>query len=257
MNTKQLGLPFDYQTYPEYFDVLNPHENEAVKNQIVADLLKTHHVKTVLDMTCGTGSQVFYLIKRGYKVVGSDFSPALLKIARKKARTEKLKITWIDGDMRTLKAGAFDAVITIGNAIGHLTKKDFLKAMKNIYKHLKPGGIYIFDIFNLNAMTNKTVSELSCYTHKKCKEVQIHTVQYSTIDKASGLLTSYDTCVLQKNAEKPQKMDHTFSLQIYTPKELRCLLLQAGFETIGQYDINGKKLAPRNSLNIITLAKKT
>jgi hypothetical protein len=50
--------------------------------------------------------------------------------------------------MRTLKIGLFDAVITISNAVGHLTKAGFEKAMRSINKNLKEGGIYIFDIFN-------------------------------------------------------------------------------------------------------------
>jgi 2-polyprenyl-3-methyl-5-hydroxy-6-metoxy-1,4-benzoquinol methylase len=33
-------------------------------------------------MTCGTGSQVFYLADRGYEVIGSDFSPALIEQAQ-------------------------------------------------------------------------------------------------------------------------------------------------------------------------------
>ncbi|CAH13472.1 TPA: class I SAM-dependent methyltransferase [Legionella pneumophila] len=51
-------------------------------------------------MTCSTGSQVFYLAERGYDVVSSDFSPALLAIARNKAKELNRNIIFIDGDMR-------------------------------------------------------------------------------------------------------------------------------------------------------------
>ena len=51
-------------------------------------------------MTCGTGSQVFYLVERGYEVIDSDFSPALLDQARSKANKMNRDITFIDGDMR-------------------------------------------------------------------------------------------------------------------------------------------------------------
>jgi len=68
-------------------------------------------------MTCGTGSQVFYLAVRGYEVVGSDFSPALLDRARSKAKEMNRNIIFIDGDIRKVNAGKFDAVITIFNAM--------------------------------------------------------------------------------------------------------------------------------------------
>ena len=109
--------------------------------------VKRDQVKTVLDMTCGTVSQVFYLAEHGYEVVGSDFSPALIQIARDKAVKIGKQITFITGDMREISVGKFDAVITIFNAIGHLTKADFEKALQNIHANLKNYGMYIFDNF--------------------------------------------------------------------------------------------------------------
>lgn len=62
----KLGLPFEYQQMSEYFDAHNVSEQTTAKNAVVEKLLKEQKVKTVLDMTCGTGSQVFYLAERGY-----------------------------------------------------------------------------------------------------------------------------------------------------------------------------------------------
>nr|WP_106331215.1 class I SAM-dependent methyltransferase [Legionella pneumophila] len=81
-NEHKLGLPLEYQKMPEYFDAHNINEETETKNALIEKLLRKQNVKSVLDMTCGTGSQVFYLAKRGYDVVGSDFSPSLLAIVR-------------------------------------------------------------------------------------------------------------------------------------------------------------------------------
>ena len=108
-------------------------------------MLKKYNAENVLDLTCGTGSQALFFTKRGYKITGSDFSPDLLKIARKKANEAKLNLRFIDGDMRAIKVGSFDAAITMFNAVGHLTKFGSEKAMKNISKNLKAGGIYVFE----------------------------------------------------------------------------------------------------------------
>jgi ubiquinone/menaquinone biosynthesis C-methylase UbiE len=61
----KFGLPFEYQKTPEFFDALNIGEDTESKNSVIERLLKTHKVKTVLDMTCGTGSQVFYCKRSG------------------------------------------------------------------------------------------------------------------------------------------------------------------------------------------------
>jgi ubiquinone/menaquinone biosynthesis C-methylase UbiE len=91
----KLGLPLEYQQMPEYFDAHNVSADTETKNAFIEKLLKEQQVDTVLDMTCGTGSQVFYLTQHGYDVVGSDFSPALIEIARNKAEKLGKNITFI------------------------------------------------------------------------------------------------------------------------------------------------------------------
>ena len=57
--------------------------------------------------------------------------------------------------MRYIKIRKFDTTITMFNAIGHLTKDtEFEEALlKHLFK-LKDDGIYIFDIFNLETITD-------------------------------------------------------------------------------------------------------
>lgn len=255
MDTAALGLPLEYQQMPEYFDAHNIGDDTDSKNNILERLLKKNDVNSVLDLTCGTGSQVFYLTKRGYKVTGSDFSPALLEIARKRASKENVKVKFIDGDMRTLKVAKFDAAITMFNAVGHLTKIDFETAMRNIRGNLKPGGIYVFDIYNLSAMTDGAVNDLAMDSTKTANSTTIHNVQYSTLDRKSGLLTSYDEYTIQKIAQKPEQLSHKFTLQIYTPNELKDMLSRNGFETISQCGMDGSELSELETTTILTVAK--
>ena len=80
MGQSKLGLPLEYSKLHEYYDVLCASASDP-KNRLIEKILRKHKVKTVLDLTCGTGSQVFWLAKHGYKVTGADFSPALLKLS--------------------------------------------------------------------------------------------------------------------------------------------------------------------------------
>jgi ubiquinone/menaquinone biosynthesis C-methylase UbiE len=251
-----LGLPLEYQQMPEYFDAHNVSHETAAKNAFIDKLLQAQRVKTVLDMTCGTGSQVFYLTERGYKVVGSDFSPALLEIARQKATQAGKNISFIDGDMRELRVGKFDAVITIFNAIGHLTKADFEKALLNIHANLKEGGIYVFDIFNLLAITDDIIKEFMLDIESIVNGVKIRNRQHSEIDRTSGLLTSHDHYTIFKDAAAPEMHTNSFSLQIYTAEELQSMLARNGFETIHQYDMEGQNFKADKSLSILTVARK-
>lgn len=255
MGKSKLGLPLEYSKLHEYFDVLVPDDVDS-KNRVIERILRKHKVKTVLDLTCGTGSQVFWLAKCGYEVTGADFSPALLKIAKDKARKTDVEVELIEGDMRKIKVGTFDAAITIANAVGHLTKADFGKAVRNIHSNLKEGGLYVFDIFNLSAMTDQVVDELAMDLKKTVNNTRVRDVQYSTINRKTGRLTSYDCFTIQKGSSKPKTLKGKFTLQIYTAKELRDMLARNGFKTLGQYGIDGAKFSERKTINILTVAQK-
>ncbi|MEM6338495.1 MAG: class I SAM-dependent methyltransferase, partial [Pseudomonadota bacterium] len=210
----------------------------------------------VLDLTCGTGSQVFFLTKFGFIVTGADFSPKLLDIARAKAKKEKLDINFIDGDMRILKVGKFDAVITIFNAIGHLTIDDFENAIRNIYNNLKPGGIYVFDIFNLEAMNDDVVKNLAMDINKDVGSTRIHNIQHSVINRETGQLTSYDSYTIYDGNNQTREIKNEFTLQIYSSAQLQDLLAKNGFENVEQIAFDGSEFLNKKSLSILTIARK-
>jgi len=251
----KLGLPLQYSKLSEYYDLLSQDADDS-KNRAIEKILQEHKVKTVLDLTCGTGSQVFWLAECGYHVTGADLSPALLEIARNKTQKEKIDVKFIEGDMRTVQVGEYDAVITIFNAIGHLTKADFEKAMRNVHANLKDNGLYIFDIFNLDAMTDDAVKNLAMDIEKTVNDTKIRDVQYSELDSDNGRLTSYDEFSIQEGSNQPQIYKGQFTLQIYMANELREMLSRNGFKTLGQYAIDGSEFLEKKTESILTVAKK-
>lgn len=256
MKQSDFNLPPEYQEKPEFFDIHNISKETDTKNQVIESLLRMYNANNILDLTCGTGSQVFFLHAKGYNVLGSDFSPDLIKIAKKKAEEKNLTIDFRDGDMRNIKLGQFDAVITMFNAIGHLTKDNFSVALENIHHNLTQGGIYIFDIFNLEAMSDQEVKNLSMLTESEHLESNIHLSQFSCLDRKSGLLTSYNNYSIQTNLAKPENFQSHFTLQIYKSSELKYMLNKNGFEVTNFYDLYGNEFKKDKSLNILCVARK-
>jgi ubiquinone/menaquinone biosynthesis C-methylase UbiE len=58
----------------------------AAVNKNIEKTLKQAKAKTVLDLTCGTGSQVFWLNKRGFEVTGADINSKMLRVAKIKPK---------------------------------------------------------------------------------------------------------------------------------------------------------------------------
>jgi 2-polyprenyl-3-methyl-5-hydroxy-6-metoxy-1,4-benzoquinol methylase len=250
---------------PDWYDKDNEFEelfhkdtaNEKNTNRSIERLLKKYKVKTVLDLTCGTGSQVFHLLKRGFKVTGSDISKGMLEIAKRKAKQEKIKIKFRHGDMRTINVGNFDAAITIFNAIGHLTKAGFSKTMRNIHRNLNDGGIYIFDIINLNYVLDKdNIMKMSMERIGTSGDTKVRELQHSIIDN-NGILISYTTFYTQKTKQSPKVASkNTITLQLYTADELRKMLNENGFKVLHQCALDGSKFNEKKTERIVTIAKK-
>lgn len=247
--------PSHYDADASAYDLLN--EGNAVTiNRQIEKVLKAHKVKRVADLTCGTGSQVFWLAQRGYQVVGSDINSKMLRIARSKGQKARLSIPFIEGDMRTIQLGKFDAALTIFNSVGHLTKRDFEKAMRNIYQNLLDGGLYIFDIFNLNYLIQSDhITKLTIDWLKQTKTGAIREIQYSTISK-DGVLASYTTSYVQVGTRAPNVCHQSQTLQIYSAEQLRDMLSRVGFSVLRQCDVDGSKLIDGRSERILTIARK-
>jgi len=98
----------------------------------------------ILDAACGTGDVMIELLKQKpqlHQVMGIDFAPEMLKLARKKINSFEAfgKTRLIAGNSLALpfSTGSFDA-ITIAFGIRNIM--DRKAALQEFFHHLKPGG---------------------------------------------------------------------------------------------------------------------
>ena len=120
------------------FTILYPHP-EVVK---FVSTLKKRKARRILDLGCGAGRHLILLAKEGFDVYGVDISEVALKIARNKLESLGLKAELKRCSMEEIKYPSefFDAVVCI-NVIYHTTREGMLKALGEIRRVLKRGGI--------------------------------------------------------------------------------------------------------------------
>lgn len=96
----------------------------------------------VLDLGCGAGWTSNFLAESGYEVTGMDVVPGNMEAGAKRAKRRKLSTTFKVGDMDKFSfSEKFDAVL-IFDSLHHSIRQE--KVIKQITKHLKPGGWVIF-----------------------------------------------------------------------------------------------------------------
>jgi ubiquinone/menaquinone biosynthesis C-methylase UbiE len=107
----------------------------------------------ILELGCGTGRVLIPLAAAGHTISGIDISPALLDVTRQKIRNTQYAphITLHQADLRTfdLSDKHFAFAFCTSNTLMHLTTQaDQVAALSNAYRHLRPGGLLMIDLFN-------------------------------------------------------------------------------------------------------------
>ncbi|OCL25720.1 hypothetical protein U472_15445 [Orenia metallireducens] len=102
----------------------------------------------VLDLGCGPGLYASRLAKLSYSITGIDYSQRSINYAQKEATENNLDIKYIYQNYLTIDFEAeFDVIMLIFCDFGALTNEERDILLKKIYKALKPGGIFVFDVF--------------------------------------------------------------------------------------------------------------
>jgi SAM-dependent methyltransferase len=101
-------------------------------------------VHSVLDASCGIGTQALGLAQLGYEVTASDLSPEAIERAKREASQRNLQIAFSVADMREAFAHhgrKFDVVISCDNSVPHLlTDDDIRMALCQFYRCACTGG---------------------------------------------------------------------------------------------------------------------
>ncbi|MDG4655467.1 class I SAM-dependent methyltransferase [Ectobacillus antri] len=106
---------------------------------------------SLLDVACGTGSVALPLMQKGYDVTGVDLSDDMLSVAYEKVRSAGYDAAFYQQDMRELSLDReFDCVTIFCDSLNYVTSEDGIKqTFKKVYEHVKPGGLFLFDIHSL------------------------------------------------------------------------------------------------------------
>jgi cyclopropane fatty-acyl-phospholipid synthase-like methyltransferase len=101
-------------------------------------------VSTVLDVSCGIGTQALGLAQLGYNVTASDVSPEEIERAKQEAATRNLSVSFCVADMRCAHehhATEFDLVLSADNSVPHLlSDRDIRTAFRQFHACTRPGG---------------------------------------------------------------------------------------------------------------------
>jgi ubiquinone/menaquinone biosynthesis C-methylase UbiE len=215
--------------YEDFDFILKP---EAAILKKIEPLIRD---KKLLDIGIGAGRTTRFLLEISSDYTGIDYTARSAELAQQKFPTAKI-LCCDARDLRVFDDGAFDYVLFSFNAIDYMIHEDRKQVLKEIFRVLKPAGLFMFSSHNrdyryfdkmpwqegrydLNHLKSCLYTLVHLPKHFRMKKHEVRTEQYAIIN---------DTA-------------HGFSLLGYyislaeQVKQLR----EAGFVEVEAYDMEG------------------
>lgn len=161
-----------YDTLAPYYHLIYEDWEESIGRQgraldAIIRSTGSPQPRSVLDASCGIGTQSIGLAQLGYEVTASDLSPSAVERAQREATRRRLSIQYSVADMRGVHAHhrrSFDVVIACDNSIPHLlSDADILLAFENFHRCLAPGGLCLISVRDYAAMDMSAQVQLHPY----------------------------------------------------------------------------------------------
>ncbi len=167
-----------------------------------------------------------------YKLTGVDGSAQMLAIAKTKLRKFKLKAELQHGLLQHFRIKKkFDAVICMFSVIDYVTKKtDLSKTFENIYQHMKPGAVFVFDFWQKEAVeqgyskTRKRVFKgIGCRVERSSQ---------TTLLPEKNMCEVRYHCAVRKGKDVCHQYDEMHTMRYFSITEMKSFLEKADFKIL-------------------------
>ena len=216
----------------------------------VDKIIKLTKVKkgAALDLCCGPGRCSVALAKRRFKVTGVDRTKFLLDKARSRARASKVRIEFVQKDMRDfVRPDTYDLVISMFTSFGYFDDKgQDLAVLRNIHESMRKGGAVVIDVLGKERLAKIFMPTTSDVLPDGTLMVERREIT----DDWTRIRNEW--ILIRKGRAKSYKFD----LNIYSAQELRMLMESAGFKRVKLYGSFDGTPYGRNALRMIAVGRK-
>ena len=186
-------------------------------------------VKSVLDLACGTGTIACLLAEQGFRVTAVDSSEEMLtQAAAKAAVLEDAAPLFLHQAMPRLRlTEEVDAVVSTIDSLNYLTsRQDIRETFRRVYRWLKPGGQFIFDVNTLHKLRRM---DGQLYMD----EAEDSFCVWRTFFSEKTRICTYQVDLFRRTEEDLWERDfEEHRERAWTEEELRQFLTEAGFRRV-------------------------
>jgi SAM-dependent methyltransferase len=228
-----------FGNYARYYDLLYRDKDYVGEAKFIHQLIQTYapNTQNILELGCGTLNHAVLLAKEGYQIHGVDFSLSMLEKASD--RLEQLptdlasKLRFTQGDIRLCRLNeTFDVVVSLFHVISYqTTNEDLLAAFVTAKEHLKPGGIFIFDVWYGPAV----LTERPAVRVKRLEdeEIVVTRIAEPVMHPNENLVdVNYQVFIRDKSSNAVEELQETHQMRYLFKPEIELLLSQVQIQVI-------------------------
>ncbi len=223
------------QNYAQEYDQLYRDKDYRGECDLVEQAFKQYGigpVRSLVDFGCGTGNHALLLAQRGYRVTGVDLSASMLAWAREKSRRAGVEVRWLEGDLRDVQTpGPVDAALLMFAVLGYLQhNRDITAALKNVRRHLRPGGLLLLDVWYGPAVLAIKPADRSRIV--SLPQGQVIRLGTSDLDTRRHICRVHYRLWRLVNGRVAREEEELHTVRYFFPLELELFLNLAGFELL-------------------------
>jgi len=232
------ALPFGL--YAEVYDLIYRDKDYAAESAFIVELVRRFlpaqaRTGRLIDLACGTGRHAIALAQAGYQVTGSDISEQMVAIARQAVAKEGVRIPLHVQSFQSCDriGGQYDVALAMFSSLGYLvTARDVDAALSGVRALLRPGGVFVFDVWNgLAAITDYSPVRVKRAAGASTNVVRISRTVLDQVAQVARV--TFEFLVYAKD-RAPIEFSEEHLVRFYFPRELAELLESRGFEVLLQ-----------------------
>ena len=220
----------NFKLFSNYYDLLYKDKDYNKETDYIENLLKRYYgdVHQILELGTGTGIHADLLQKKGFRVTGIELSQEMAQQAREKG------IECYINDCSTFNLRRkFDAVISLFHVISYITDNEkLIKTFNNVYNHLIPGGVFLFDVWYAPAVYNiKPETKIKRLENEYLKIIRIAEPKFDYNDNI--VRVNYELIIEEKDTKNIQHLFEVHPMRFFTLPELNLIATITGFSIVG------------------------
>lgn len=225
-----------FDKYADYYNLLYKDKDYKTEVKYILSLIDKYsngNANSILNIGCGTGRHDIELtdMRPDYRITGIDISKKMLAIADRNVAKRNLEYFYADARNFDLKK-RYDVIISLFHVMSYQTSNnDVINALSCIKRHLKKGGVLIFDFwYGPGVLTQPPSVRLKTLENDKFRIYRF--AEPKMLENENIVEVKYKLVINDKKNKSSGIIEELHSMRYFFLPEMEYMLNNAGLKIL-------------------------